>query len=203
MLRLHFRQVRAMVANALAGRSSSVDVLCNIADHVAPPPNRKGAFAVDGRIEDGKLCHLSHAIGRAKASVLIVYATVALLSVWKRLEEDLDLCFAAGYRQIILVLSTGQFRPLDFEGHSYLLSALLNSFPRRKFTTSLEVFVAPQFLNAPGRPLLRPLQALAEETRQKLRRLWCSRSDADVSPTHFSALILSVVLREGHPLQGA
>ena len=190
--RPHRRQVRALVASVIAEKGSPVDVPCvgHIADHVAPLPNRKGAFAIGDRMEDGRLCDLSRVIGQeqpaAKASALIIYATVGLLSVWERLEEDLDLCFARGYRQIVLVLSTGRFRPLDFEGYSYLLSVLLSSFPRNKFITRLDVFVAQEFLNVPGRPLLRQLQALAEEAWQKLRRLWRPRSGSEsVSPTHF------------------
>ena len=198
-LRLHRRQVRALVANIIAEKGNPVDVLCvgDIADYVAPPPNQKAAFAIDDRIEEGRLRSLSRTIAEerpgAKSSALIVYATAGILSIWERLEEDLDLCLARGYRQIILALCTERFRPLDFEGHSYILSVLLNCFPRRKFSTKLEVFVAPQFLSMPGRPLLRPLQALSEEARKKLRRLcpWNWHAE-NLSPTHFSGLILSV-----------
>ena len=208
-LRLHRRQVRALVATAIVDKGSPADVLYvgNIADHMAAPPNRKGAFPIDDRIEDGRPPDLRRLIAQdrpdAESSVLVIYAMAGLLGVWERLEEDLDLCFARGYRQIILALCTGQFRPIDFEGHSYILSVLLNSFPRRKFSSKLDVFVAPEFLNTPGRPLLRPLQALAEEARRKFRRFfWRPRSDAEaVSPTHFSALIVSVEPRDARALR--
>jgi hypothetical protein len=83
-------------------------------------------FDIHDRIENGSLCELGRSIPEGDPSpeskTLILYATGGLLSTWESIEEDLDLCFNRGYRQIILALSTDKFRPLDFAGHSYLLS---------------------------------------------------------------------------------
>ena len=200
---LQHRQVRAQVASMLAG-SNTLDVLCvgHVADRVAPLPNRRRAFAVDDRVEDRRLRALSRAIGErqpaAASEALIIYANVQLLSVWEGLEQDLDLCFAkGGYRQIILVFGTGQSRPLSFAGYSYVLPALLNSFPRRKFSTRLEVFAAPQLLNGPGHPRLR-----SAWKRWRMRHGSSSRTfgrgysrPESASPTHFSVLMEDAVQR--------
>src|SRR6202022_3095359 len=122
------------------------------------------------RIEEGRLAELGRSIPEnapsGESDTLIVYATAGLLAVWERLEEDMELCFARGYRQIILALSTDRFRVLDFAGHSYLLAVLLNSFPTRKFATRLEVYVALPLLREHGQSSFRAIQAFAENARQ-------------------------------------
>jgi hypothetical protein len=197
-LLVHGARVKTLVCRFIPTDTSYLEVVCigNIADLVSLPSNVRRRVDIHDRIESGRLYELDRSIPDAPSSesnTLIIYATAGLVSIWERIEEDLDLCFNRGYRRIILALSTDKFRPLDFAGHSYLLSVLLNSFPRIKFSTKLEVYVAPPVLHQKGRPLFRFIRILGEEARQKILRswYWISRAQAP-SPMHFSALIVSV-----------
>src|SRR5262249_54369945 len=111
-----------------------------------PRPARR-IFQVPDPTESGSRRDFNVAIPRdhtaSEASTLIVYATPAFLSLWDRVEEDIDR-FLVERLQVILVLVQPRFRPLDFSSHSYLLSLLLSCFPTRKFDTSLKVYIAPE-----------------------------------------------------------
>jgi hypothetical protein len=124
---------------------------------------------------------------RGKDSTLVIYATAGLLSVWDRIQEDLDRCFAAGWRQVLVVLITSGFRPLGFSDHSYILSLLLNHFPRRKYLSALDVVVAPD----PGATPLRSF--VSAKLRQAFRQnnKGVARQD-DSSPDQFSALVITL-----------
>jgi hypothetical protein len=81
---------------------------------------------------------------RGRESTLVIYATAGFISVWDRIQEDLDRYFTAGWRQVLIVLIASGFRPLSFADHSYILSLLLNNFPRRKYSSHLDVVVSPE-----------------------------------------------------------
>jgi hypothetical protein len=127
---------------------------------------------------------------RGKESTLVIYATAGLLSVWDRIEEDLDRCFAAGWRQVLVVLITSGFRPLGFADHSYILSLLLNNFPRRKYIPHLDVVVAPEPSATPFLSLVsaKIRQAFARNRQSVARQDTCT-------PDKFSALVISVELK--------
>jgi hypothetical protein len=190
--------VKTLVCRFIPTDTSYLEVVCigDIADLVSLPSNVRQRVDIHDRIENGRLYELDRGIPdvpSSESNTLILYATAGLVSIWERIEEDLDLCFNRGYRRIILALSTDKFRPLDFAGHSYLLSVLLNSLPRIKFSTKLGVYVAPPVLYQRGRPLSRLIGRLGEDAWQKILRLWYWISRVEVpSPTHFSALIVSV-----------
>jgi hypothetical protein len=123
-------------------------------------------------------------------STLVIYATAGLLSVWDRIQEDLDRCFAAGWRQILIVLITSGFRPLGFSDHSYILSLLLNNFPRAKYISHLDVVVAPE---PSATPLLSLVSAkfrwaFARDTQAAVRQDNCT-------PDKFSALVIALELK--------
>jgi hypothetical protein len=185
-LTVHREQVRTVVYNLIEQKNSPIDAgyIGEIAQHVALPSSVIRYFSLADRFDHGRLCNLGFNILQGSTSgtsyVLIIYADAGVLSHWDRIEEDLDLCFTRGYRQLILVLSTGQFRALDFAGHSYLLSILLSSFPRHKFSTTLEVYLAPEISYELERRIFRFLRVLAWEIWQKMNE------------PHFSALIVSV-----------
>jgi hypothetical protein len=196
-LLLHSARVKTLVSGLISTNTFSLEIV-HIGDTLDVPWNVSRRFDIQYRIEDGRLCGFDRSIPHADTSleskILILCAAAGLLYTWERIEEDLDLCFHRGYRQVIILLGTDKlFRSLDFAGHSYLLSVLLNSFPRMKFSTKLEVYVAPPVLHQGGRLLSRLIRSLGEEARQKILRswYWISRAEAP-SPTHFSALIVSV-----------
>ena len=197
-LPVHSARVRTLVCRFIPTDTSYVEMVCigDIANLVSLPSNVRRRVDIHDRIENGRLYELDRGIPdvpSSESNTLILYATAGLVSIWERIEEDLDLCFNRGYRRIILALTTDRFRPLDFAGHSYLLSVLLNSFPRIKFSTKLEVYVAPPIPCRGRRPLFSSIRIVCEEAQQKILRLWYWISWAEApSPTHFSALIVSV-----------
>jgi hypothetical protein len=170
-LLVHAAAERDLVYRLISAKTNVIEIVCigDIADHVLPPWNVTRRFDIHDRIENGRMHELAVGIPERapspRSTTLILYAMASVLSAWERVEDDVDLCFARGYGQVILALSTHKFRILAFAAHSYLLSVLLSSFPRRKFSTDLEVY-APQpcWIPDPENP----------------------------SPTHFSALIISV-----------
>jgi hypothetical protein len=166
----HAAAERDLLYRLISAKTNVIEIVCigNIADHVLPPWNVTRRFDIQDRIENGRMHELAIGIPERapspQSTTLILYATAGLLSAWERVEDDVDLCFARGYGQVILALRTHKFRILALAEHSYLLSVILSSFPRRKFWTKLEVYVPqPRWMPDPENP----------------------------SPTHFSALIIS------------
>jgi hypothetical protein len=196
-------RVRALVCRLLYAKHSPIDVMCigDIADYVATPPNLIRRFDVADRSQDGTRHDYNIGIPEGlsvdRFSILIIYATAGLLSTWNRMEEDVDRFFRDGYQQVIIVLPTDRFRPLDFAGHSYLLSVLLSDFPARKFSTKLGVYVFPGPHHARERPFFRAVRIQVEDLWQKAKRsgLWICGVGVP-SPTHFSTLIISVEPRQ-------
>jgi hypothetical protein len=190
-------QIRSLVYKLMTEGRHPIEIVCvgDIAGDVALPKNVTHRFDIDpsrgGKLDDFNL--LPEARPLRESSILIVYATAGFLSTWKRVEEDLDRFFTIGYEEVIVVLTTERFRHLDFAGHSYLLSILLTDFPRGKFLTKLEVYLSPRLRHQRERPIFRAIRALAERVRQTVKRacIWIW-GETESSPTHFSALILSI-----------
>src|SRR5262249_55827114 len=129
----------------------------------------------------------------SEASTLVIYATPGFLSLWERVEEDIDRLLVERV-QVILVIVQPRFRPLDFASHSYLLSLLLSCFPTRKFHTSLEVYLAPEsppIHEARMTRWTRVLRAYGWRLLKASSVATCGRSLAE-SPERFSALVISV-----------
>ena len=196
-LLVHSARVKTLVSRLISTNTFSLEIV-HIGDTLDVPWNVSRRFDIQIRIEDGRLCGFDRSIPHADTSleskILILCATAGLLYTWERIGEDLDLCFHRGYLQVIILLGTDKlFRSLDFAGHSYLLSALLSALPRIKFSTKLEVYVAPPIPCRGRRPLVSSIRIVCEEAQQNILRLWywISRAEAP-SPTHFSALIVSV-----------
>jgi hypothetical protein len=129
----------------------------------------------------------------SEASTLVVYASPGFLSLWERLEEDIDR-FLMERVQVILVFVQPRFCPLDFASHSYLLSLLLSCFPTRKFDTSLEVYLAPERRPTREARMTHWTSILRANGWRLLKQSCvaiCGHSIGE-SPQSFSALVISV-----------
>jgi hypothetical protein len=198
-------QLGKLVAKQTRMRNKPIDIaiVSTIEDYVVaagidalPRPARR-IFQVVDPTESGSRRDFNVAIPRdhtaSEASTLIIYATPAFLSLWDRVEEDLDR-FLVERLQVSLVLVQPRFRPLDFASHSYLLSLLLSCFPARKFDTSLEVYIAPQSSPNPKARMVGWMRILSSYGWRFLKESCaaiCGRSLAE-SPQRFSALVISV-----------
>jgi hypothetical protein len=151
-------QLAKLVAKQIRMKNKPIDIaiISTIGDYAVaagiaalPRPARR-IFQIVDPTGSGSRCDFNVAIPRdhtaSEASTLIIYATPAFLSLWDRVEEDLER-FLVERLQVILVVVQPRFHPLDFASHSYLLSLLLSCLPIRKFDTSLEVYTAPRSLN--------------------------------------------------------
>jgi hypothetical protein len=112
--------------------------------------------------------------------VLVVYAAAGLLSLWDRLEEDVDE-FLHGRRQVSIVFLQERFSRISLASHSYFLSALLSALPRRKFVTCLATYLGGYPEGASARPTAQSGNSAAIESN---------------APTDFSALVISVKPRK-------
>lgn len=169
----------------------------DIADHVAFPQGVTRFFNVADLSEQGFKRKFNIRVPpndqMAEASTLIVYATAGFLSVWERLQEDLEQYFVAGWRQVIIVLITPNFQALEFASHSYMLSILLSNVPRKKFNSRLNVYLAREYPASRQRPLFQTARLVAEECWQRFRSCCLEIYGADAtSPAKFSALAISV-----------
>jgi len=197
-------QLGKLVAKQIRMRNKPIDIviISTIEDYVVaagigalPRPARR-VFQVADPSEPGSRRDFNVAIpdhAASEASTLIIYAIPGFLSLWDRVEEDLDR-FLVERLQVILVLVQPRFRPLDFASHSYLLSLLLSCFPTRKFDTSLEVYIAPESAPAPEARMTRWMRVLRTYGWRLLKESCvaiCGRSLGG-SPERFSALVISV-----------
>jgi hypothetical protein len=148
-----------------------------------PDPSNSGAFRdFNVNVSDGP---------RSEASTLVIYATAGFMSVWDRIQDDLDRYFAAGWQQVLIVLITDRFRRLDFAGHSYLLSLLLNNFPRRKYLPHLDVFIAREpGAERPPAPFRSMFEIVARN--RSFASMKANNSDQANSPDEFSALVIAI-----------
>jgi hypothetical protein len=123
---------------------------------------------------------------------LIVYAFASFLPRWERIQEDVARYLSSGRRQVVVALITQEFEPLTLASHSFLLSMLISWLPREKFSTRLEVYVAPEPRIEPERPLLRALRRCSHAISQTLEKAKAAISMApgSISP-RFSALVIS------------
>lgn len=157
--------------------------------HLTDPTNPSGTHEFNIRTPEG-------AAGRRP--VLVVYASAGLLSLWDRMEEDVE-HFLRGRQQVIIVFLQERFARLTFAGHAYFLSALLSALPGRKFVTSLKVYVAPDADgNAPqAAPAAPPARATTVDP-VLMRLLGASSGEGDGyhAPPCFSALAISVTPRD-------
>ena len=161
----------------------------------APLRNKKArAFDIVDPSQDGSAREFNVRIPAdpgSTESTLVIYATAGFMAVWDRIQEDLDGYFAAGWRQVIIVLIQPEFRLLEFATHSYLLSLLLNNFPRRKYLTTLDIFSEEPFV-ATG-PWSRILKRTATHLERIAKRVVAAfKSSESNSPSEFSALVISV-----------
>jgi hypothetical protein len=194
-------QLGKLVAKQIRIKKNPIDiaVISTVEDYAVaggiaalPRPARR-IFQVADPTGSGSRRDFSVAIPRdhtaSEASTLIIYATPSFLSLWDRVEEDLER-FLVERLQVILVVVQPRFRPLDFASHSYLLSLLLSCLPIRKFDTSLEVYLAPE--TRP--PRMTHWISILRDGWRLLKQFCvaiCGRS-LGKSPERFSALVISV-----------
>src|SRR5262245_32031273 len=198
-------QLGKLVAKQIRMKNKPIDIaiISTVEDYAVaagiaalPRPARR-IFQVVDPTESGSRRDFNVAIPRdhtaSEARTLIIYATPGFLSLWDRVEEDLER-FLVERRQVILVMVQPRFRPLNFASHSYLLSLLLSCFPNRKFGTSLEVYIAPESPPTPKTRMkgwTRILRSYGWRLLKKSLVAICGRSLAE-SPERFSALVISV-----------
>jgi len=199
-------QLGKLVAKQIRLKNKPIDiaVISPVEDYAVaagiaalPRPARR-IFQVVDPTQSGRTRDFNLAIPRdhtaSEASTLIIYATPGVLSLWDRVEEDLER-FLVERLQVILVVVQPRFRPLDFASHSYLLSLLLSCFPIRKFDTSLEVYMAPDSPRVPEARMTRWMRLLYNGLRQRLKQSClaiCGRRLVGESSERFSALVISV-----------
>jgi hypothetical protein len=198
-------QLGKLVARQIRMKNKPIDiaVISTVEDYAVaaavaalPRPARR-IFQIVDPTESGSRRDFNLPIPRdhtaSEASTLVIYATPGFLSLWERVEEDIDR-FLVERVQVILVIVQPRFRPLDFASHSYLLSLLLSCFPTRKFHTSLEVHLAPESPpthEARMAHWTRILRANAWRLLKESCVAICGRSLGE-SPESFSALVISV-----------
>jgi len=189
------RQLGYLIGRLITAKQSPVDVVYvghDVARHAPPPPPAARVIQIVGAGEEGDFGIKVPAPGNG-ATTLVIYAMIDVLFRWTRLDEDLERYLDA-WRHVGIALIVPGFQVVEFATHSYLLSILASSFPARKFTTTLEVFEAPQPLRpVPKGPLLQLLQLARHEAWPMLKRNWFVVSGGGGEPpARFSALVISV-----------
>jgi hypothetical protein len=140
-------QLRFALGKICAAKSGTIDFVYvgKIIDLAPPPRGGLRATYVDDFDQQAAASDCSIRIPfntRSPAGSLVIFADAGLMATWDCVQEDMDRYFSSGWRQVVLVLITGGFRPLDFAHHTYLLSTFLNSFPHRKYENRLDVLIA-------------------------------------------------------------
>jgi hypothetical protein len=201
-------QLGKLVAKQVRKKNKPIDiaVISTVEDYAVaaavaalPRPARR-IFQIVDPTESGTRRDFNLPIPRdhtaSEASTLVIYATPGFLSLWERVEEDIDR-FLVERVQVILVIVQPRFRLLDFASHSYLLSLLLSCFPTRKFDTALEVYVAPESLPAPEARMAHWTRAFKTNGWELFKQPWVAIRgwSPSESPERFSALVISVKRR--------
>src|SRR5689334_15575867 len=134
--------LRIIIQRELGDGSFDVCFFNDMEPSINLPPNSTTIFHI-GVSQDGR------SIGplprpSTGSNTIVVYGPVSLLSAWDLMQEDVDSLLSM-YDRAIIVLVHPPYGRLPFEGHSYILSMLLSSLPRSRFTWHLDVYAAPEF----------------------------------------------------------
>jgi hypothetical protein len=198
-------QLGKLVAKQIRMKNKPIDiaVISMVEDYAVaaavaalPRPARR-IFQIVDPTESGSRRDFNLPIPRdhtaSEASTLVIYATPGFLSLWERVDADIDR-FLVERVQVILVIVQPRFRPLDFASHSYLLSLLLSCFPTRKFHTSLEIYVAPESPPTHEARMAHWTRILRANAWRLLKESCVAicRQSLGESPERFSALVISV-----------
>ena len=192
---MHRNKLNALIKKHLLESNASLEViyLDNIRGHVKKPNlSAKVIHHLNSSILDGGFIFsgelLQHFLKFDGSEAVLIYAPAGILSVWNRLNEDIER-FSFYRRQVILVLIQQDFGLLNIAAHSYMLSILLSSFPSRKYDLTIDVYPSS------GGKISCMFRALFRLFVNLINSKPSNSLELDPPPEYFSALVVSAKQR--------